>query len=119
MATLRLIAMHCTRQEDWTGDDDIFIEINNQKFWSDRFDDGQSRTINKDFSFVSRAEIKVYEYDTTDDNDFLGSTEVNLNADMVGVEKKVNFSNMGASYDLWFIVYAPLPASFVNNLIAS
>ena len=109
--------MKCNEQEDWTGDDDIYIDINSQRVWSARFDKEQSRTINKDFSFVSRAEIRVYEHDTDSPDDYLGSTVVTLNADMINKEIKVNYSNMGASYDLWFMVYAPLPASFVNNLI--
>jgi hypothetical protein len=105
MATLRLISLKCNRQEDSTGDDDTYIEINNGgQFWKGRFDDGQSRTINKDFSFVSRADIRLYEYDQYDPDDFLGSHIVTRDEQGQG-EKKVNFSASGASYDLTYIVF--------------
>lgn len=105
MATLRLLSLRCNRQEDWTGDDDIYIEINNSgKFWRDRFDDSQSRSINKDFSFDSRAEIRLYEYDKHDPDDYLGSHVATGDESGQG-EKKVNFSASGASYDLTYIVF--------------
>jgi hypothetical protein len=104
MATLRLISLRCNRQEDYTGDDDTYIEINNGgEFWKNRFDDGQSRTINKDFSFVSRADIRLYEYDKYDPDDFLGSHVATRDEAGQG-EKTVNFSASGASYDLTYIV---------------
>lgn len=104
MATLKLVSLRCNRQEDLTGDDDIYIEINNSgEFWKGRFDDSQSRGINKDFSFDSRADIRLYEYDKYDPDDYLGSYVAT--ADEAGQgEKKVNFSASGASYDLTYIV---------------
>ena len=110
MPILRLIALRCNRQEDWTGDDDTYITINGTKFWGPKkFDDRQSRTINKDHQFANRAEVRLYEYDTDSDDDFLGSHEV-LRDEAGGGEKKINFSNSGASYDLWYIVYPDQPA---------
>ncbi len=104
MATLRLISLQCNRQEDYTGDDDIYIKINGgEKFWKGRFDDGQSRNINKEFSFVSRADIRLYEYDKYDPDDYLGAHVVTGDEAGQG-EKKVNFSASGASYDLTYIV---------------
>jgi len=104
MAILRLISLRCNRQEDFTGDDDIYIEINNSgEFWKGRFDDSQSRIINKDFSFESRADIRLYEYDKYDPDDSLGSYVVTGDEAGQG-EKKVNFSASGASYDLTYIV---------------
>lgn len=104
MATLRIISLKCNRQEDSTGDDDTYIEINNSgQFWKARFDDGQSRSINKDFDFVSRADIRLYEYDDYDPNDYLGSHVATRDEAGQG-EKSVNFSNSGASYDLIYVV---------------
>ena len=104
MATLRLLSLQCNRQEDYTGDDDIYIKINNgEKFYKGRFDDGQSRTINKDFDFVSQADVRLYEYDKYDPDDFLGSHVIEKDEQGQG-EKTFNFSASGASYDLTYIV---------------
>lgn len=104
MTTLTLLSLRCNRQEDLTGDDDIYIEINNSgEFWKGRFDDSQSRSINKDFIFDSRADIRLYEYDKYDPDDSLGSYVATGDEAGQG-EKKVNFSASGASYDLTYIV---------------
>jgi hypothetical protein len=103
MAILRIISVRCNRQEDWTGDDDIYVTLNGVKVQLGAYDDGQTREINKDKAFVSRVEMRFYEYDAADSDDYLGAHSVTRDAVGQG-EQIVNFSAYGASYDVFYIV---------------
>jgi hypothetical protein len=104
MPTLHIKTLKCNRQEDWIGDDDIFIRVDGRRINMGKFDDDDSINYNnKNYSFVSEIVIELWEHDTTDPNDKLGTEKITA-ADAGQGRKKVNFSGSGASYDMWYVV---------------
>jgi hypothetical protein len=104
MPTLHIKTLKCNRQEDWTGDDDIFIRVDGNRHNMGKFDDDESKKYNdKNFSFVSEIVIELWERDTTDPNDKIGTRKITASDAGLG-KKEVNFSGSGASYDMWYVV---------------
>jgi hypothetical protein len=104
MPTLHIKTLKCHRQEDWTGDDDVFILVDGSRHDMGRFDDDESKDYNdKSFNFVSEIVIELWEHDKYDPNDRIGAEAI-TSADTGLGKKKVNFSGSGASYDMWYVV---------------
>lgn len=73
MPTLKLKTLTCHETEDNWGSDDAYIRVNGQKVWGPKeMDDNQTRTLNKDVPFTTRADIDLFDEDDTDPDDHLG-----------------------------------------------
>jgi hypothetical protein len=102
MSILRINAIRCIEQEDFWGDDDTFIVVNGQRVWGPQpMDEGQTRTINAEFAFNRSVEIKLFEVDDLDPDDFLGQVE--LRATDEG-EHHLKFTEDDADYSLWVTI---------------
>ncbi len=99
---LTLASIHCKEMEDYTGDDDIRIEVYNgstllkmlPSFVVDM--NGVTRMINEDILFdadLTNIRIKVYEEDSTDADDLLGIRVVALGDAAADQWKKLEFGN--------------------------
>jgi Amidohydrolase len=99
---LTLASIYCKEMEDYTGDDDIRIEVYNgttllkmlPSFVVDM--NGVTRMINEDIVFDADAtniRIKVYEEDSTDSDDLLGIRVVALGDAAADQWKKLQFGN--------------------------
>jgi hypothetical protein len=101
MPILTLISLKCVKQQE-IGNDEAYIVVNGTKVWGPKdMDAGQTRPINVDRLFRYRAEIKLYDKDGLDPDDFLGKHEV-TEAE-VG-ERELTFDESGAIYKLWVAV---------------
>ena len=101
MAILRVLRITCHEQEDWTGDDDAYININRKVFWGPkRMDTGQTRVINKPYFFGHRAIIRLYEQDDWDPDDFLGEQTV-TRAYIGQGAVELPFKEDDANYSIW------------------
>ncbi len=100
--TLTLASVYCREMEDYTGDDDIRIEVYDgpnllkmvPSFVVDH--NGVTRMINEEVIFdadASDIRIKIYEEDSTDADDLLGIRVVDLNDANADQWKKIAFGN--------------------------
>lgn len=103
MPICRVLRITCHEQEDLTGDDDAYIKINGANFWGPRsMDTGQTREIRRDYQFLHRAKIALYEQDDLDPDDFLGE-HVITRADIGKGEQELPFKEDDANYSIWVI----------------
>ena len=103
MPICRVLRITCHKQEDWTGDDDAYIKINGENFWGPKsMDTGQTREIRRDYQFLHRAKIALYEQDDLDPDDFLG-VQVITREDIGKGEQELPFKEDGANYSIWVI----------------
>lgn len=104
MPILRLLSLKCVEQEDTWGDDDAYITVNNETVWGPtEMDTDQTRAIGVDRHFLHQAEIRLYEKDDVDANDYLGQRMVSRE-DLGRGEQPAVFNQDGANYELWFVV---------------
>lgn len=104
MPILRLLTLKCIETEDSSGPDSAYITVGDRKVWGPKdINDGQTKVINKDVKFSRRAEIRLYDEDDLDANDFLGNHVVNKSEAGTGEQSKT-FTEDDAVYRLWYIV---------------
>ncbi len=71
--TLRVGTLHSKAQEDFFGSDEIAILVEDDQLGKTReMDEGQRKKINNYIQFSGDAEIKLYERDSPDGDDYLG-----------------------------------------------
>ena len=91
--------------------DEPYITINGKRVWSaTKVEAGQTREINQDHQFISRAVVKLYEHDLghgswLDPDDFLGQQEITA-AYIDKGELEFHFIGAGAHYSIWIVVLA-------------
>jgi hypothetical protein len=69
---IRLGTLHCVEQEDFVGDDEIRIRVEDQNLGkSVRISEGDKKTIDKTVQFTGNVSVKLYENDVEGD-DYLG-----------------------------------------------
>lgn len=104
-ANLRLISLACNTQEDYTGSDDAYLRVDGQKVWSHRMRSGQSEPLNGVplIPFSERARIELWEYDSWDPDDHLGTSYATEFQKGQG-NLEARFSNYGTDYVLTYIV---------------
>ncbi|MFI2186438.1 hypothetical protein [Streptomyces sioyaensis] len=73
MGLVKFGQLECVKQEDWNGQDDIYITINGKHVYSTRMSEGDKHSINRSFRFDGDvARVRMYESDSADDDDLLG-----------------------------------------------
>jgi len=98
MPRLILINLHCIETEDNSGADHVYITIDDAKVWGPvKINDGQTKNIGVNHDFVHRAIVRLYDYDSTSADDFLGSLTVTT-SDADGREKEHYFTEDDANY---------------------
>ena len=102
---LSIETLECVEQEDWTGDDDIRIEVSSdggspEKLSSIAADTGKSYGVDQRFTFQSSAVIKLWEEDIEGDDD-LGSWSVEAKE---VTRQTAAFTQDGAHYKLSYSV---------------
>lgn len=91
--------------------DEPYITINGKRVWdATKVKAGQTREINQDHQFISRAVVKLYEHDLGrgnwfDPDDFLGQQEITA-AYIDKGELEFHFIGAGAHYSIWIVVLA-------------
>lgn len=70
MAVLRIVAIKCDKQDDYWGDDNVYIFVNGKRLWGPTFMDGDGRfvPVNRDFVFKRTARIELFDQDANYDN---------------------------------------------------
>jgi hypothetical protein len=75
--TLRIGTLHSKAQEDWVGDDEIGIVVEDDQLGKTiEISEGQRKKINTYIQFSGDAEIKLYERDSPDGDDYLGKKTI-------------------------------------------
>ncbi len=90
--------LECVTTEDWTGGDELYIRVNGRTIWSaaDSVNDGESIAVNRIVN--SGDTVALYDEDSPDADDFLGSDIVE------GDHGTLVFSNDDA---LYYLHYGP------------
>lgn len=75
--TLRVGTLHSKTQEDWVGDDEIAIKVEDDQLGKTiNISEGERKKINTYIQFSGDAEIKIYERDSPDGDDYLGQKTI-------------------------------------------
>lgn len=106
--TLQLVKLECIQSEGYATLDAIYFKIGNQEWPSTRLRMGPSYPNNivdlegyADINFSGSITIELWDDDTWDSDDFLGSNTIYCSSDDSGV---VRFTEDGASYKLYYRV---------------
>jgi hypothetical protein len=105
MGTLRLVSLACNTQEDYTGSDNPYLRVKGQRVWSGRLRNGQEADLSgvNLIPFAQRARIELWEYDSWDPDDHLGTSfATDFHIGQGDIEAR--FSNYGTDYVLTFRV---------------
>ncbi len=106
MPTLFLESLKCVKQQEFPGNDEVYILVNGDPVWdTSAMKTGQLEQITgvAPIQFEPRAEIKLFERDGADPDDLLG---VNFVSDSPLGKQKLTFLDGSASYVLWVDVRA-------------
>ncbi|MUT68751.1 hypothetical protein [Paenibacillus sp. NEAU-GSW1] len=104
MRQVTIHTLRCRETEDWGADEcrlEIFVDGALQPYLRKSLDNGQSWSLNRSFKFNNKVEVKLWDEDSPDPNDHLGSVQIgtNLVNNAIGTYK-----NYGSSYELNFSV---------------
>jgi hypothetical protein len=103
MATVNLRRLLCLETED-AGKDEVYLVVNGQKIWGERkIGVGQGLSINRQVNFTNSVEIKLFDADAPDSDDYLGTITV-TNAMKGKGEQIGKFNRDGANYNLYYDV---------------
>jgi hypothetical protein len=104
MPKLELKMLHCIETEDNHGADHAYITIDDNKIWGPvRINDGEDQNVGYTHEFVHRATVRLYDYDSSSGDDYLGMLQATAN-DANGVEQTAYFTEDDASYRLNYVV---------------
>jgi hypothetical protein len=107
MLTVGFITLHCNVTEDWTGPDEPYLMMNGQVIWDhtrEGLNDGGSAHIGIELPLNGIATVSLFDQDSPDPDDFLGSIAVfpqELGPDVI----KKKFLADGADYWLSYRVF--------------
>lgn len=104
MPTLRITNLHCTETEDFWHADDAYIIVNGEQVWGPtKINDDQRRDVNVDTPFISQAIIELWEKDSTDPDDYLG-TWVVRDVERGRGESRAFFNADDCNYEMFYEV---------------
>ena len=101
---VKLLRIHCTAREDFTGCDDIYFIINGEKTQEWKGCRGATIELNKTFYFDGSTSISLYDYDV-DGDDCLGTKKIYCAEAQEDGEQTKNFNEDGADYTLYYKVF--------------
>jgi hypothetical protein len=116
MGNLKLISLLCNTQEDYTGSDNPYLRVKGQRVWSGRLRNGQEANLDgvSLIQFGGRARIELWEYDSWDPDDHLGTVYASdFQIGQGDVEGR--FSNYGTDYVLTYRVEASQPLAAASR----
>lgn len=108
MARLKLISLHCTTTEDSTGADEPYLLVNGNRVWgSSSLNDGETADLSQVplISFNGTASIKLFDDDSPDGDDNLGTHTANESQAGRGTQTGT-FTQDDADYTLTYEVLA-------------
>lgn len=83
MKQVTLHSLACIETESWTGPDncrlEVFVDGVLQPYMRRSMNDDQKWDLNKVFKYKSKVEVKLWDEDTADPNDYLGGVQIGLN----------------------------------------
>ena len=105
---LKLVSLQCIDTEDWAADEPYLI-VNGMWVWgSDSLNNGQTADLTsvpaKALYDRSEAEVELYDYDTPDGDDWLGTNSIPVTQAGLGY-RTVSFTRNGANYKLTYYIY--------------
>lgn len=105
---LRLVAIHCSDTEDWTGDDEAYLRVDGRRVWQQNMGDGENVDLTglPPIRFEHRARVELFDEDTGalgDADDHLGTLYVHEREANQGVLQH-DFHGQGAHYQLTYEV---------------
>ncbi|MBD2120154.1 hypothetical protein [Trichocoleus sp. FACHB-262] len=103
MRQLILKQMKCYESEDWGADEcrlEIFADGALQPYLKTSLNNGQAWTLNRTYNFRNNIDIKLWDEDSPDGDDFLGSARIETGI----TDSAVSFTQDGANYKLWYQV---------------
>ncbi len=105
MATVvKLDRLVCLDTEDTFGSDEAFLRYNGELVFGPRkIKEGQSRDINVTRPIDVRALVQLFDDDSPDGNDHLGTIEI-LRGEVGAGQRSVGFTGDGANYLLFYRV---------------
>jgi hypothetical protein len=97
---IHLGTLHCVEQEDFVGDDEIRIRVEDQNLGkSVQISDGDKKQIDRTVQFTGKVSVKLYENDVEGD-DYLGQQVL----EPEGKDGIMEFTKDGAKYRLSYTV---------------
>lgn len=109
MRTVLLERLKCNATEDFTGSDtcrlEIFVDGVLQRSLKKNLNDGEQWSINQSFTYKNKVEIKLWDEDSPDADDFLGIVAIDTS---LKNSATASFTRDGANYQMWYkVVDAP------------
>lgn len=119
MRRVTLEQLRCIETEDWTGADEdrleVFVDGVLQPYMKNSLNNGQKWDIGSSFNFNNQVEVKLWDEDSPDPDDFLGSSSIDTSL----VDHAIaSFTKEGANYQLVYSVAdVPIPVDPVTQAI--
>lgn len=107
MARVRLDRLECEKTEDSTGADEAYLNFNNERvFGPVSINDGQTVNVGVTKAFARKARVELFDADSPDEDDSLGSIEIRELSRGLRSEKFTgDFTGDGARYTLFYEVF--------------
>jgi hypothetical protein len=102
-AEVRLVRLTCQRTEDTTGADEAKLTYNGETVFRTRINDGQTRTIGIVRRVNGQARVNLFDEDSPDADDFLGSITIS-ESELNQGSRSQDFFRDGANYTLFYRV---------------
>ncbi len=104
MRKVVLEMLKCYETEDWGADEcrlEVFVDSVLQPPLKRSMDDGEKWQLNRSYSFKEKVEVKLWDEDSPDPDDFLGSVVIDTS---LGSGATASFTRDDANYKLWYSV---------------
>jgi hypothetical protein len=102
---LTIQTLKCNSTEDWSGADEcrleVYVDGAIQPYLRKSLNDRQSWTLNQSYTFKDNVEVKLWDEDSPDGDDYLGA--VRIETGLVNGATAA-FNRDGADYKLWYTV---------------
>ncbi len=118
MRKIILESLKCYETEDWAGADEcrleIFLDGVLQAPLKNNLNDGQKWGLNRSYTFQNNVEVRLWDEDSPDRDDFLGKIVIDTN---LKNHTTASFTGDDASYKLWYSVVDAPPIDPVQEAI--
>ena len=108
MRQLMLKQLKCYETEDWGADEcrlEVYIDGALQPYLKTSLNNKQVWTLNRTYTFQTSVDIKLWDEDSPDADDFLGAARIGTG---VTDNATASFTQDGANYQLWYqVIEAP------------
>jgi hypothetical protein len=118
MRQLILKQLKCNETEDWGADEcrlEVYVDGALQPYLKTSLNDKQVWTLNRTYTFSDHVDIKLWDEDSPDGDDFLGAAQIGSAL----TNASAAFTLDGASYRLWYEVVDVPDVDLVQQAIAT